>query len=1347
MLQLKQIDHGVAQMMPLIGNLWERNLFLDGVIVCQDGSVPFSRLVLAAHSMLLREMLEDDVDVILLKDFSLGTVSGLIGVLHGSSIPLQTKKTEELKDLLEMLCLSVQQEQIKSPVQQGQIKSSTPKTRGKNLDDEDGVIITFSKQERNVGLSVEDEKDISQTTEESKHRTKSHLTVKSEFSNFDDTLDIFEKELEDIDGTVDCDKTSSILVQTIPTIKESDCVNKQPVRKSNRKRKVDEIKNTPLKKSKQKNDGKMLKKSKNVSQKIHVDKNDGKEAKEKPEVKEGVICATDLTEGDDKNDDEDLTFAEGKDESLFKMQKMYHTASKAVFMPEEKARKIISSYIIFDRVMDSEEETVDLQLGCSLCGFQHESEIEVYEHVALKHLKIFQYTCDFCSKKFKIKRLLIEHLVEQHGVEGQPHEPTENSIEDIQDDDELLSIQEFMNNSENIVEDPLEEKQDPDENVSNSFLSNQLHHSPSAIGLTDTSSGTVIRRRGAKKEQLFVGNATVPLLCKSKATLEKIKNGQLVSKADADQTISGHFIHDATTNTFSCNLCSGKVRKSKFYMIQRHLYDHFHLYFFQCKKCNDMFRNRTQYQEHLQAHDRQMEKGNKDSEKKHANHMKDKIGDYHLKEDFTFIPREEAREVIESYYTFTEEDGGYFSYYCKLCDYKNARSSVVYNHVLRIHLQIHQYKCDICQEGFKVVDDIKKHYSVKHKKKYNNLDRKTERVASENENYENKETEVFVDDITQIPMSELYGKKISTEQGRQLKGRHLIQNEENNHFECELCDFKKEWKSTVQAHIFTEHYNVFTHRCPREDCKALVRSWTGFMVHERIHTRTAKKEVAKPKVSLTIDSEHHLLTSPLFLGEEEGMRVAKTYVYYDDVTKKNKCKMCKYSGKLQLVSMHVLAKHLNQVYLFRCNFCSKEFRYSRLRFKEHLLLHTEGKLKCEFCGPSEKVFTRESLKAHVKRIHAEGEFKCTVPYCAFIAQTKAHLRNHEQEVHLIGIPSKHVSHICDLCDYAFPTRTRLKKHIPLCERGTSRTGFRKQISDCLQWLGKGGYRCNFCLVEFHPAPGDDVTATGLPEARNHVATVHGMKHMRKAKMTWHGAPKHVDKTTIYKDKRDFYQAKLRDIDRSRVGIGKMEYVEEGEGSVLVDIVEGVDHVDDGQSVILSVVGQDGTMEERQVLVEHPSQYPEEHSSQYQEEHPSQYQEEHSSRYQEEHSSRYQEEHPSQYQEEHSSQYQEEHPCQYQEEHSSQYEKEEEVLMEHPSQYQEEGQFVEEKFAHGDMVEQCVVLDGMEGVMVDQDMVEGVLVEQDMVDNSIANMEFVTEVGGLHVVDNVAAMEFVETFKK
>ena len=101
-----------------------------------------------------------------------------------------------------------------------------------------------------------------------------------------------------------------------------------------------------------------------------------------------------------------------------------------------------------------------------------------------------------------------------------------------------------------------------------------------------------------------------------------------------------------------------------------------------------------------------------------------------------------------------------------------------------------------------------------------------------------------------------------------------------------------------------------------------------------------------------------------------------------------------------------------------------------------------------------------------------------------------------------------------------------------CQRGTSRTGFRKQISDVLEWLGRGAYKCTFCNLEFHPEP-DSAIGTALPEARNHVASLHGMRHMRKAKMQWHGDPKNVEKDEIYKDKSNFWNQKAKDIDKIR----------------------------------------------------------------------------------------------------------------------------------------------------------------------------------------------------------------------
>ena len=63
-----------SSLMASVLSLWEARTHLDGVMICQDGRVPFSRLILAAHSQHLRKLFisrqeEEDVQKILLADF------------------------------------------------------------------------------------------------------------------------------------------------------------------------------------------------------------------------------------------------------------------------------------------------------------------------------------------------------------------------------------------------------------------------------------------------------------------------------------------------------------------------------------------------------------------------------------------------------------------------------------------------------------------------------------------------------------------------------------------------------------------------------------------------------------------------------------------------------------------------------------------------------------------------------------------------------------------------------------------------------------------------------------------------------------------------------------------------------------------------------------------------------------------------------------------------------------------------------------------------------------------------------------------------------------------------------
>ena len=134
-------------------------------------------------------------------------------------------------------------------------------------------------------------------------------------------------------------------------------------------------------------------------------------------------------------------------------------------------------------------------------------------------------------------------------------------------------------------------------------------------------------------------------------------------------------------------------------------------------------------------------------------------------------------------------------------------------------------------------------------------------------------------------------------------------------------------------------------------------------------------------------------------------------------------------------------------------------------------------------------------------------------------------------------------------------------------------------------------------MEFHP-DADNVTGTALPEARNHVASLHGMKHMRKAKMQWHGDPKNINKEEMYKDKTNFWSAKAKDIDRMRsedktYEEEMMDTDKKAPGTVIMKIVnaeelESETIVEDGlvdhHQVVVNIVNEDGVVEQRQVLL-------------------------------------------------------------------------------------------------------------------------------------------------------------------
>ena len=147
-------------------------------------------------------------------------------------------------------------------------------------------------------------------------------------------------------------------------------------------------------------------------------------------------------------------------------------------------RSIISSYIKYE--LGKEENKTDLKLLCSICSFESEAEVEVYEHIALEHLNIYRYTCELCSKKMKIKRQLVEHMITEHGEEMGSSTLQSTPTERIQEGGAVLDEDQFP--------------------------------------YTEHNMSVRVGPNGAKK--VYVGDAKYPLLRLNKSVLNKLVKGE-----------------------------------------------------------------------------------------------------------------------------------------------------------------------------------------------------------------------------------------------------------------------------------------------------------------------------------------------------------------------------------------------------------------------------------------------------------------------------------------------------------------------------------------------------------------------------------------------------------------------------------------------------------------------------------------------------------------------------------------------------------------------------------------------------------------------------------------------------
>ena len=403
-------------------------------------------------------------------------------------------------------------------------------------------------------------------------------------------------------------------------------------------------------------------------------------------------------------------------------------------MDEAKAEPIIRSY-----VLKSEDAEAAGVWQCSLCSLRSGSEAEVMEHVSLEHLNIFCHKCEVCSVKTKLRTQLADHLAQAHGQQLSlaSQDPDTAAAEPSSSAAALEDSYSAATSSTAAVEDSLGNFGDID------------------FPFRDHGMEVRVGEGGARR--VHVGGAPQPLLRLNRSVLAKLSQGRLVSRAEADKLVSGHAVRNSQTGHYECSLCDGAVRREKLHMMQRHLYEHFNLYFYQCPLCNDIFRYGHQFKDHQESHKKALKRE-------------------------SGVAANAATEDGDTTVGTTESSS---------------------NTTIR-------------------ADKLLK-----------------------SEYYESLETD-FPDsalDLSTLEVAQLKGKKISTKQAKSIKGKYMIFNEKTQMHECQLCNFKREWRGNLQHHVLTHHYDVYLYRCPVPQCGLLLRNWPAFQSHHRSHRHDRDQEV------------------------------------------------------------------------------------------------------------------------------------------------------------------------------------------------------------------------------------------------------------------------------------------------------------------------------------------------------------------------------------------------------------------------------------------------------------------------------------------------------------------------
>ncbi|KAL7013182.1 hypothetical protein ACKWTF_015238 [Chironomus riparius] len=293
----------------------------------------------------------------------------------------------------------------------------------------------------------------------------------------------------------------------------------------------------------------------------------------------------------------------------------------------------------------------------------------------------------------------------------------------------------------------------------------------------------------------------------------------------------------------------------------------------------------------------------------------------------------------------------------------------------------------------------------------------------------------------ECPICQYCGKKFKNKP-KLIRHVTYVHSEKSNLelFTCDICGKALKYKVSIYRHM-TEHLEVTKNlRFKCEICNKSFMKRMGLQNHQILH------------VFATLSCD------------KCGMKFKKQKPY--DQHKCLTCTHCpkNFSSKTKL-NDHIRNMHtdLSELSLFICDICGKSFKY-RPSIVRHVLDHRkEAKYKCEVCGKKWK--SDIALRDHIRMCHAAELITCKIclkqmkPQCIY-----QHMRYVHSEVRDFK---------CKMCDAAFKTKEKLKRHLDThnrkfnCDQCDRKFSSQYELTEHLKWHEDPEiFKCSICKKSF-----------------------------------------------------------------------------------------------------------------------------------------------------------------------------------------------------------------------------------------------------------------------------------------